>query len=157
MGTWSMSNISQYKSGFISLAQGKLQAIEDHLLTLPQLDPQTSHHICDGVYLRKIILPKGSTATGAVHLTETLDILIYGDLTVVTEQGKKRVSIPGSVFVSLPGLKKVAYAHEETMWMTAHAVTDIKEKSLEEIEQELCVASYRDYMRYLEHKREENT
>lgn len=131
--------------------------MEDQLLTLPQLDPQTTHHICDGVYLRKIILPKGCSATGAVHLTETLDILIYGDLTVVTEKGKKRISVPGSVFVSLPGLKKVAYAHEETMWITVHAVTDIKEKSLVEIEKELCVASYRDYSMYLENKLKENT
>lgn len=152
-----MSEISSYKPGHLSLAQSKLQAVEDHLLTLPQADPQTSHHIADGVYLRKIIIPKGCTATGAVHLTETLDILVYGDLTVVTEKGKKRVNVPGSIFVSSPGLKKVAFAHEETMWITAHAVTDIKEKSLEEIEKELWVDSYRDYSLYLENKMEENT
>lgn len=152
-----MSNVSAYKPGHLSVAQEKLQAIEDHLLTLPQVDPSTSHHICDGVYLRKIIIPKGCTATGAVHLTETLDILVYGDLTVVTEKGKKRVNQPGSIFVSQPGLKKVAYAHEDTMWITAHAVTDIKEKTLDEIEQELWVDSYRDYSLYLENKNmEEN-
>lgn len=157
MGTLSMSEVKAYKPGHLSLAQEKLQAVEDHLLTLPQADPQTSHHMCDGVYLRKILIPAGCCATGAVHLTETIDILVYGDLTVVTEQGKKRVWKPGSIFVSSPGLKKVAYAHQDTMWITAHAVTDIKEKTLEEIKKELWVDSYRDYSLYLENKTEENT
>ncbi|HEY6022367.1 MAG TPA: hypothetical protein VIY48_21665 [Candidatus Paceibacterota bacterium] len=87
-------DIKEYKEGKLSLVQEKLQAIEDKLLLLPQEDPQTTHHIADGVYLRKIIIPKGCYATGAVHLTETLDILVYGDLTVITEKGKKRVNQP---------------------------------------------------------------
>ena len=154
-----MSNLDKPKSGLgrpkqtaLSGPQKALQAIEDHLLTLPQGDPQTTHHIADGVYLRRIIIPEGAAVTGAVHLTETLDIMVYGDLTVVTEQGKKRITEPGSIFVSKPGLKKVAYAHKETMWITAHAVSEIKDKTLEEIEAELWVDSYHDYARYLEDK-----
>ena len=148
-----MSNeLHASRPGGLALIQAKLQAIEDHLLTLPQVDPQTTHHIVDGIYLRRIIIPKGATVTGAVHLTETADIMVYGDLTVVTEKGRKRITEPGSIFVSPPGLKKVAYAHEETMWITAHAVEFIKDKTLEEIEKELWVDTYHDYTRYLENK-----
>lgn len=139
----------------LTTVQKQLQEVEDHLLTLPQADPQTTHHIADGVYLRRIIIPEGAAVTGAVHLTETLDIMVYGDLTVVTENGKRRITEPGSIFVSQPGLKKVAYAHKETMWITAHAVSQIKDKTLEEIERELWVDNYHDYARYLENK--ENT
>jgi hypothetical protein len=38
------------------------------------------------------------------------------------------------------------------MWITAHAVSEIKDKTLEEIERELWVDSYHDYARYLEDK-----
>lgn len=143
-----MSNTS------LSTIQQKLQAVEDYLLTLPQLDGQTEHFIADGLYLRKIIIPQGAHITGAVHLTETLDIMVYGDLTVVTEKGSRRITQPGSVFVSPPGLKKVAYANKETMWITAHAVLEVKNKTLEEIEKELFVSSYHDYSRYLTNKEE---
>lgn len=145
-----MSELTKPKQTALSGPQKALQELEDHLLTLPQGDPQTTHHIADGVYLRRIIIPAGATVTGAVHLTETLDIMVYGDLTVVTEEEKKRITEPGSIFVSKPGLKKVAFAHKETMWITAHAVSEIKDKTLEEIEKELWVDSYYDYSKYLE-------
>lgn len=150
-----MSDITKPKQTGLSATQEKLQATEDYLLTLPQLDPQTEHFIADGIYLRKITIPQGAAVTGAVHLTETLDIMIYGDLTVVTEKGKRRITKAGTVFVSPPGLKKVAYANKETVWITAHAVSEIKNKTLEEIEKELWVENYRDYSNYLEH-REDN-
>src|SRR5512139_769453 len=145
-----MSELTKPNQTALSGPQKALQELEDHLLTLPQGDPQTTHHFADGVYLRRIIIPAGATVTGAVHLTETLDIMVYGDLTVVTEKGKKRITESGSIFVSKPGLKKVAFAHKETMWITAHAVSEIKDKTLEEIEKELWVDSYYDYSKYLE-------
>ncbi len=72
-----MSNIEKPKQYGLSIVQEQLQKVEDHLLTLPQLDPQTEHYIADGIYLRKITIPEGAAVTGAVHLTETLDILLY--------------------------------------------------------------------------------
>jgi len=136
----------------LSTFQRRVQDLEEEILEYPQADPQTTHHIADGVYLRKIIIPAGATVTGAVHLTETLDIMVYGDLLVITEEGRRRVTQPGSIFVSKAGLKKVAYANKETMWITAHAVTEIKDKTLDEIEKELWVDTYNDYTRYLENK-----
>lgn len=139
-------------SNQLTTIQAKLQALEDRLLEEPQVDVETGHYIADGVYLRSILIPEGATLTGAVHLTETLDVMIYGDLTVVTEEGTRRITKAGSVFVSKAGLKKVAYAHKETLWMTIHAVDNIKEKSMDEIEKELWVDSYRDYQLLLEEK-----
>ncbi len=67
---------------------------------------------------------------------------------------KRRITKPGTVFVSQPGLKKVAYANKETVWITAHAVSEIKNKTLEEIEKELWVNNYHEYSRYLQNKEE---
>lgn len=136
----------------LTTIQTKLQEIEDKILEQPQVEVETGHYIADGVYLRSILIPEGATLTGAVHLTETIDVMVYGDLTVVTEEGTRRITKAGSVFVSKPGLKKVAYAHKETLWMTVHAVDNIKEKTMDDIEKELWVDSYRDYQLLLTQK-----
>lgn len=139
----------------LSTYQRRVDELEQQILAYPQADPQTTHHIADGVYLRKIIIPEGATVTGAVHLTETIDIMVYGDLIVVTEEGKRHITEPGSIFVSKAGLKKVAYANKETMWITAHAVSEIKDKTMEEIEKELWVDNYSQYNVLLSNKEEE--
>lgn len=139
-------------SNALSTIQTRLQEVEDSLLKLPQVDCNTEHFIADGLYLRRIIIPEGAMLTGAVHLTETIDVMVYGDLLVTTEDGSKRITTPGSLFVSKIGRKKVAFALKETMWITAHAVEDIKNKTMDEIEKELCVDSYNEYIKYLENK-----
>jgi hypothetical protein len=147
-----MSNLTTPSQTSLNGIQKKLQDIEDTLLQLPQTDCKTDHYFADGLYLRQIIIPEGATLTGAVHLTETLDVMIYGDLIVITEDGHRHITKPGSVFVSKIGRKKVAYALKETMWLTLHAVEDVKTKTIDDIEKELCVASYTEYHKLLERK-----
>jgi hypothetical protein len=38
------------------------------------------------------------------------------------------------------------------MWLTLHAVEDVKTKTIDDIEKELCVASYTEYHKLLERK-----
>lgn len=147
-----MSDLTTPSQMGLTGIQKKLQDIEDVLLQLPQTDCKTDHYFADGLYLRQIIIPEGATLTGAVHLTETLDIMVYGDLIVTTEDGRRHITKPGSVFVSKIGRKKVAYALKETMWLTLHAVEDVKTKTIDDIEKELCVASYTEYHKLLERK-----
>lgn len=127
-----------------ALEKKKIQEFEDMLLKMPQVDIETKHYIADGVYVREITIPKGVTVTGAVHLTETIDVLVSGDITIVYDDVKKRLTGHG-VYISKPGVKKVAYAHEDTVWMTVHAVDNIKDKTMDEIEKDLWVASYNEY------------
>jgi len=135
-------NVTEYKQHNIS--KNKVQAFEDALLQMPQIEIETKHYIADGAYVREIIIPKGATVTGAVHLTETIDILVSGDITIVYDDVRKRLTGHG-VYISKPGVKKVAYAHEDTVWMTVHAVDNIKDKTMDEIEKDLWVNSYNEY------------
>lgn len=135
-------NVTEYKQHNIS--KSKVQAFEDALLQMPQIEIETKHYIADGAYVREIIIPKGATVTGAVHLTETIDILVSGDITIVYDDVRKRLTGHG-VYISKPGVKKVAYAHEDTVWMTVHAVDNIKDKTMDEIEKDLWVNSYNEY------------
>ncbi len=135
-------NVIEYKQHNIS--KSKIQDFENALLQMPQIEIETKHYIADGVYVREITIPKGATVTGAVHLTETIDILVSGDITIVYDDVRKRLTGHG-VYISKPGVKKVAYAHEDTVWMTVHAVDNIKDKTMDEIEKDLWVNSYNEY------------
>lgn len=97
--------------------RNKVHALEGAMLSLPQLDLHVVHHFSNGVYARELHIPKGTVLTGAIHKFENLNIMSKGDMTVLTENGPVRVQAPFTV-VSPPGTKRVAYAHEDTIWTT---------------------------------------
>ncbi len=86
------------------------------------------HSFAEGVYIRKIVMPKGHFIVGKLHRHSYLNVILSGDVSVLTEEGAKRVRGPGYV-ISPPGTKRFGYTHEETVWLTVHAnpdnITDI--------------------------------
>jgi hypothetical protein len=71
------------------------------------------------VYAREITAPAGTIVSGKVHKTEHLNIMSKGEISVLTEDGVKRLKAPYT-FVSKPGTKRIAYVHEEMVWTTVH-------------------------------------
>lgn len=78
----------------------------------------TWHHFADGLVARTILIPAGTVLTGASHKAEHLNIA-HGDITVWTEAGMRRLT-GHHVLPSLPGAKRVGYAHAATWWTTVH-------------------------------------
>lgn len=112
------------------------------------------HHFSQGVYAREMFIPKGTVLTGKIHKYEQLNIMSQGELSVLTEDGIKRVKAPFTI-VSPPGTKRVAYAHEDTIWTTIHG-TD--ETDLEKLEAHFVAQSEQEYISFckaLEHKEPE--
>lgn len=77
---------------------------------------------CDGVYMRTIFIPAGVALTGLVHRFDCLNI-VHGDITVMSEEGRKRVTALGAPvrFHSKAGIKRAGAAHADTWWTTVHA------------------------------------
>lgn len=125
-------------------------ALEDAMRKEPdQIRIEPVHYFAHGLYAREITIPKGAVLTGKIHLFEHINIISKGDISVLTEQGIKRIKAPATI-ISQPGIKRVGYAHEETRWTTIHACEakdgDEAEKLLvvdtfEEFEQRLLGAS----------------
>lgn len=116
---------------------------------LPQLEIPVRHFFSPGVYAREIQIPKGAIVTGKIHKFSQLNILSKGDISVMTEDGIKRVQAPFTI-VSPPGTKRIAYAHEDCVWTTIHG-TD--ETDLEKIEDRFIAqdeAEYLDFRKKLE-------
>jgi hypothetical protein len=109
----------------------KVELLEYGLKQFP--NPNTDelplkHHLCNGVYMRELHIPAGTCLTGKIHKTAHLNVILQGDISVMTEDGIKRIAGP-CVIQSQPGLKRAGFAHADTIWMTVHAIdkTDIAE------------------------------
>lgn len=83
----------------------------------------TKHHFAPGVYMREIEIPAGMVVTGAIHKTEHLNLLTKGRLAVWTEDGMKVLDAP-QIIKSYPGIKRVGYAHTDSIWVTVHQNPD---------------------------------
>lgn len=78
------------------------------------------HSFVDGIYVREILIPKGTVLTGKIHRHEHPNFLMSGDVTVVTEGGGlERLKAPQAM-ISAPGTKRVVIANEDTIWITVH-------------------------------------
>lgn len=93
----------------------KIYRMEDYLLTLPQVEIPVKHYVNNGIYYREITIPKGVFMTGSMYEGAHIHFVIRGDMTVMTEDGLKRVT-GAQTFVSPPGVKRAGFAHEETVW-----------------------------------------
>lgn len=98
------------------------------------------HTFGDGIYVRDLFIPKGTLVVGKIHRKPTLNFLLSGEITVLTEDGVKRLKAP-MYFIAPAGSKKVGYTHEDTVWINVHAT---KETDLEKIEEEVIAKSYED-------------
>lgn len=120
-----------------ALALDKVKRFEAHLAQLPQrLDVITEHVFAPGLCMRRMVLPAGTVATGAAHKFEHLSIMVSGDITVLTDEGPKRLS-GYHEWASPPGVKRVGITHADTVWLTVHATqaTTVDEFEAEQFEQ----------------------
>ena len=102
--------------------------MEQCIKSAPQIEIQVEHYFADGLYMRKIFIPAGLAFTGRVHKQDDLQIIFYGDLAILTEDGFKRFTGPDQ-FTSKAGLKPFAVAYQDTLWATVHHthLTDLDE------------------------------
>ena len=117
-------------------------ALEDAMRKEPdQLTIEPVHYFAPGLYAREITIPKGAILTGKIHLFGHINIISKGDISVLTEEGIKRIKAPATI-ISKPGIKRVGYAHEETVWTTVHAC---EETDADKAEKLLVVDTFEEF------------
>jgi hypothetical protein len=127
------------------LTREKLELIENVMRQHEQVDLPVKHYFSKGVYARELFIPKGTVLTGKIHKYENLNILSKGDISVLTKDGIKRVQAPFTI-VSEPGTKRIAYAHEDTIWTTVHGT---EETDLQKIEHEFTANTNVEYLEFV--------
>lgn len=124
--------------------RNKVWFLESEMRKQPQVTIPVKHYFSPGVYAREITIPADTLLTGRVHKYEQLNILSGGEISVLTQDGMKRVSAPFTV-VSPPGTKRIAYAHTECIWTTILAT---EEKDPDVIEATFTVATDQEYVEF---------
>lgn len=113
---------------------------------LPLIEGEVKHHYSHGVYGRELHIPAGSVIVGHIHKYENMNVLLEGEMTVMTEDGPKLVG-PGFLIVSPPGTKRAAFAHTDCRWLTIHGT---HETEVEKIEQQFIVHTEQEYLAFRE-------
>lgn len=104
----------------------QIEQFEDFLLQQPQIDIsefEIENIFCDGIYIKKAVIPRDTLLTGALHLTEHINIIISGKIRVLTEQSVETITAP-YIFISKPMVKRVGYAIQDTIWLNVHSNRD---------------------------------
>jgi hypothetical protein len=133
--------------------RGQILALEQKMFEMPehQISITPVHYFAPGLYAREVLIPKGCVATGKIHLQGHLNIVSKGDVSVMTDEGIKRIQAPATL-ISQPGIKRVVWAHEDTVWTTIHACT---ETDIGKIEDALVVNTYEQYALRIAEREEE--
>jgi quercetin dioxygenase-like cupin family protein len=136
-------------SGFFNVQTAHEQAFAlEHAIKneCDLIEGEVVHHHSHGVYGRELRIPAGSVVVGHIHKYENMNVLLEGEMTVVTDDGPKRVG-PGFLIVSPPGTKRAAYAHTDCRWLTVHGT---HETDIEKIEQQFIVHTEQEYLAFRE-------
>ena len=127
--------------------------LESAMCDMEGFDPEgkeicrITHYFAPGVYAREMWMPAGCLITGKIHLTEHLNMLSQGRVSVSNKGESVTVEAPYT-FVSPVGTKRAIYAHEDSTWTTIHA-TDLKDP--DEIEAEIIAETFPELDAMLEH------
>lgn len=119
--------------------QEKVLMLEAEIRLHPEslVEIPVRHYFATGLYVREITIPAHVLAVGKMHKTQHINMLLKGEVTMVTETGSIRVSAPYT-WVVMPGKKAAAYAHTETVWTTC-CVNPTDEREMEKLEAALIV------------------
>lgn len=121
----------------------KVKFLADRMAAIPQVDLPLKHYFAPHVYIREIFMPAGAIVIGKIHKTEHFNIIQKGCVTLHNEDGTKEMLRGPLTFVSKPGVQKVLYIHEDTIWSTIHMTEN---RDMESLEAEIIEAD--DYPRF---------
>jgi hypothetical protein len=122
------------------IRRARLLHFKDQLMSLDgaQTSFDVDHIVGGGMYMRVMRIPKGQLLVGKIHRKACMNIVTKGDITLMTELGKKRVQA-GFRALSKPGTMKVGFAHEDTEFIN---VFRTNETDIAKIEAEIACESH---------------
>lgn len=106
-------------------AETFVDQVEACMLALyPRRELELQHRFTPGLYARTIHMPAGSLLTSEIHVTEHQFMIQVGSISVWTHhEGVTLLRAPyhGK---TIPGTRRILYAHTDTVWTTFHATTE---------------------------------
>ena len=143
------NTVTKLEKDLISLANNKdiIAGTKDNPLVNNSDKVPIHNFFMDGVYVRGMTMYKGTVVIGAIHKTLHMCFLLKGHLTVANEEGVKDHIAPCYI-ISKPGVKRVLYANEDSIWYNTHK-NPSNTKDIRKLEEELVVMDYEQYEEYI--------
>ena len=147
------STITKLQQDLISIADGEnvIAGTKEKPIVTDSDKVPIKHYFMDGVYVREMTMFKGWVVIGAIHKHLHMCFLLEGHLTVAHEDGVVDYIAPCFI-VSKPGIKRVLYAHEDSIWYNTHQNPSNTE-DIEKLEKELVCLNYEEYEKYINQKK----
>ena len=115
-----------------------IKTIAEEYKKLPQVECPVKHHFADGQYIRETTMQAGTFAIGKKHRFSTVNIILKGKLSVYNGENSPILHIEApAIWTSEAGVQKMAYFHEDTIWLNAHPADST---DLEEIESKFTIS-----------------
>ena len=122
---------------------------EEPIVTDSDLIP-IKQYFMDCVYVREMTMKKGIAVIGAIHKHLHMCFLLTGRITVINE--KETIDhIAPCFIISTPGIKRVLYAHEDSIWFNTHKNPSNTE-DIKQLEKEIFAITYEEYEEYIKNK-----
>ena len=146
------SAVTELESNLKSMANGDtiVAGTKDKpIVTDSKLVP-IRHFFMDGVYVREMTMYKNTVVIGAIHKHLHMCFLLTGRITVMNEEETVDHIAPCFI-ISTPGIKRVLYAHEDSIWYNTHKNPSNTDK-VGQLENEIVVLTYKEYEEYIKNK-----
>lgn len=101
--------------------------IEQGLFELEQIPVeayQLNECISGGMYCREITIPKGAAITGRIYKFDHIEMMISGDITIISADGGKERYTGHNIIEAHAGKRQCGLAHEETKWLTVNLIPE---------------------------------
>jgi len=108
------------------------------------------HTFADGIYVRQMSMGIGTLVVGAIHKHLHVWFLLQGHISVATEDNIEDYIAPCYV-VSSPGVKRVIYANEDSVFVNVHK-NPTNSQDIDYLEKEIVAQTYEEYEEYIKSK-----
>jgi quercetin dioxygenase-like cupin family protein len=96
------------------------------------VDPQVEHHFSDGLYAKRMVIPKGFEAGQHAHKYSHLSILAKGHVIVKTDHTQKEYRAPACIEIK-SHVNHTIEALEDSEWFCIHATDETDAKKIDQV------------------------
>jgi hypothetical protein len=96
-----------------------IERLQSAMVPISSAQPEPEHIFHDGWYERRLLVPAGMLIVGKTHRHIHPVGVIYGRALLISQFGHEEVC-GGYFSASLPGVKRIVLAFEDTLFVTQH-------------------------------------
>ena len=143
------TTVTTLEQNLISIADGEniITGTKEKPIVSESEKIPIKQYFMEGVYIREMTMYEGMVVIGAIHKDLHMCFLLKGHLTVADEKGTKEYKAPCKI-IATPGIKRVLYAHEDSIWYNTHKNPSNTE-DVKQLEKELVCINYKEYEEYI--------